>query len=77
MIRGALVCIFLLVSLVSSQISFGGGGSSQEEEENKCTTPDGKEGKCVGLRRCNNILVLLRKPIATEAINYLRASVCR
>merc|ERR1711936_1164094 len=76
MVRGALVCIVLLVSLVSSQISFGGGGSSQEEEENKCTTPDGKEGECIGLRRCNNILVLLRKPIATEAIKYLRASVC-
>jgi len=74
MIRQKLLIICLLFSLVSSQISFG--GPPPETEENKCTTPDGKEGECIGLRRCNNILVLLRKPIATEAIKYLRASVC-
>ena len=74
MIRRKLFIVFLLFSLVSSQISFG--GPPPEKEENKCTTPDGKEGECIGLRRCNNILVLLRKPIATEAIKYLRASVC-
>ena len=75
MIRRKLLIICLLFSLVSSQISFG--GPPPEKEENKCTTPDGKDGECIGLRRCNNILVLLRKPIATEAIKYLRASVCR
>merc|ERR1712110_516488 len=74
MIRRKLLIVFLLFSIVSSQISFG--GPPPEKEENKCTTPDGKEGECIGLRRGNNILVLLRKPIATEAIKYLRASVC-
>merc|ERR1712227_339928 len=74
MIRQKLLIVCLLSSLGSSQISFG--GPPPEKEENKCTTPDGKEGECIGLRRCNNILVLLRKPIATEAIKYLRASVC-
>ena len=74
MIRQKLLIVCLLFSLGSSQISFG--GPPPEKEENKCTTPDGKEGECIGLRRCNNILVLLRKPIATEAIKYLRASVC-
>merc|ERR1712172_400845 len=74
MTRQKLLIVCLLFSLGSSQISFG--GPPPEKEENKCTTPDGKEGECIGLRRCNNILVLLRKPIATEAIKYLRASVC-
>merc|ERR1711902_150671 len=69
MIRQKLLIVCLLFSLGSSQISFG--GPPPEKEENKCTTPDGKEGECIGLRRCNNILVLLRKPIATEAIKYL------
>merc|ERR1712172_185584 len=74
MTRQKLLIVCLLFSLGSSQISFG--GPPPEKEENKCTTPDGKEGECIGLRRCNDILVLLRKPIATEAIKYLRASVC-
>lgn len=74
MTRRSLLIIFLLSPLVSSQISFG--GPPPEKEVNKCTTPDGKDGECIGLRRCNNILVLLRKPIASEAIKYLRASVC-
>ena len=74
MTRRSLLIICLLSPLVSSQISFG--GPPPEKEVNKCTTPDGKDGECIGLRSCNNILVLLRKPIATEAIKYLRASVC-
>jgi len=64
------------MSQTFSQISFGGGFATPEPEENLCTTPHGKEGKCIGLRNCNNIIVLLKKPIPTEVIKYLRSSVC-
>merc|ERR1712198_706510 len=66
----------LCMSQTFSQISFGGGFATPEPEENLCTTPHGKEGKCIGLRNCNNIIVLLKKPIPTEVIKYLRSSVC-
>jgi len=72
--------VFLLTILyfphTFSQISFGGGFATPEPEENLCTTPHGMKGKCIGLRNCSNILVLLKKPIPTEVIKYLRSSVC-
>lgn len=67
-------CLFMLGS-VSCQISFGGGGTTPAD--NSCTTPQGKEGQCIGLRQCPNILRLLRRPIPEEVIIYLRKSVCK
>ena len=32
----------------------------------RCTTPHGTPGTCIGLQKCNNILVLLRKPIPAQ-----------
>jgi len=67
--------VFLcLLSVATSQISFFGG--EVEEEDNSCTTPHNKQGKCVGLRQCGNVLSLLKKPIPEEVIGYLRKSVC-
>ena len=67
--------VFLcLLSVATSQISFFGG--EVEEEDNSCTTPHDKQGKCVGLRQCGNVLSLLKKPIPEEVIGYLRKSVC-
>lgn len=70
--------LFSLFTLgtVSCQISFGGGGSTTPADTS-CTTPHGKEGECVGLRKCPNILTLLRRPIPEEVIKYLRKSVCK
>eukprot|EP00092_Neocalanus_flemingeri_P004211 GFUD01004529.1.p1 GENE.GFUD01004529.1~~GFUD01004529.1.p1 ORF type:complete len:488 (+),score=127.45 GFUD01004529.1:318-1781(+) len=72
MVRLAL--ILSLLSVVNCQISFFGG--EVEEEDNSCTTPFNKQGKCVGLRQCGNVLSLLKKPIPEEVIGYLRKSVC-
>eukprot|EP00092_Neocalanus_flemingeri_P017235 GFUD01018638.1.p1 GENE.GFUD01018638.1~~GFUD01018638.1.p1 ORF type:complete len:487 (+),score=130.08 GFUD01018638.1:238-1698(+) len=72
MVRLAL--ILTLLSVVNCQISFFGG--EVEEEDNSCTTPFNKQGKCVGLRQCGNVLSLLKKPIPEEVIGYLRKSVC-
>jgi len=70
------ILIFLSVlSVATSQISFGGGGEV-EEEDKSCTTPHNKPGTCIGLRQCGNVLSLLKKPIPDEVIGYLRKSVC-
>ena len=69
-----LVVFLCALSVVASQISFFGG--EVEEEDTSCTTPHNKQGKCVGLRQCGNVLSLLKKPIPDEVIGYLRKSVC-
>ena len=69
-----LVVFLCALSVAASQISFFGG--EVEEEDTSCTTPHNKQGKCVGLRQCGNVLSLLKKPIPDEVIGYLRKSVC-
>ena len=69
-----LVVFLCALSVAASQISFFGG--EVEEEDTSCTTPYNKQGKCVGLRQCGNVLSLLKKPIPDEVIGYLRKSVC-
>jgi len=71
---GRLAIFLCVVSVATSQISFFGG--EVEEEDNSCTTPHNKQGKCVGLRQCGNVLSLLKKPIPDNVIGYLRKSVC-
>eukprot|EP00090_Calanus_glacialis_P008462 TRINITY_DN16813_c0_g1_i1.p1 TRINITY_DN16813_c0_g1~~TRINITY_DN16813_c0_g1_i1.p1 ORF type:complete len:481 (-),score=131.69 TRINITY_DN16813_c0_g1_i1:105-1547(-) len=71
---GKLVVFLCALSVAASQISFFGG--EVEEEDTSCTTPHNKQGKCVGLRQCGNVLSLLKKPIPDEVIGYLRKSVC-
>jgi len=66
--------LLTVLSVATAQISFFGG--EVEEEDNSCTTPHNKQGKCVGLRQCGNVLSLLKKPIPDEVIGYLRKSVC-
>ncbi|KAF7274621.1 hypothetical protein GWI33_012702, partial [Rhynchophorus ferrugineus] len=42
-----------------------------------CKTPKGESAKCVDIRKCNSLLILLRQPSKTpEQLNFLRQSQC-
>merc|ERR1712183_403509 len=70
-----LVLKYILVfSLATSQVS---SFVHQSEDGLSCTTPYNKPGKCIGLRKCRNVLELLRRPIPQDVIWYIRRSVCK
>jgi len=64
------------LGVANGQISFGGGATTSAAPKFDCTTPNDEPGRCIGLRSCSNILTLLKRPIPTEVVTYLRASVC-
>lgn len=45
--------------------------------EDRCTTPDGRQGVCYNIRRCESLLNVLRNIRSYPAsVSYLRESVC-
>lgn len=68
--------LLLMPCMANSQISFGGPPPPPVVVESDCKTPHNIEGRCVGLRGCQNIIRLLKRPIPPEVITYLRGSVC-
>ena len=58
----------IMLGLTESQVMF----TSLEKDDITCTTPYNISGKCIGLRKCRNVLELLRRPIPQEVLWYVR-----
>jgi len=64
----------LIFSLATHQVS---SFVHKSEDDLACTTPYNKPGRCIGLRKCRNVLELLRRPIPQDVLWYIRRSVCK
>ena len=78
--------LFLSACLVSmttvanaEQISFNDQRKSKfSSSVTQCKTPDGLQGVCTDLYRCDPILNLLKiKPLPAPIISHIRKSVCK
>ncbi|XP_067622036.1 serine protease easter-like [Eurosta solidaginis] len=43
---------------------------------NTCETPDGKQGKCISVQKCDSLLPLIKASISPTELNFLRRSKC-
>ena len=78
--------LFLSAYLISiatlangEQISFNDQRKSKfSPSVTQCKTPDGLQGLCIDLYRCDPILNLLKiKPLPAPIISHIRKSVCK
>lgn len=45
--------------------------------ESPCTTPSGGAGKCISIRNCKELIIILNKPgKSKEDVDYLKRSYC-
>lgn len=69
--------ITLSVSCVLSQVLILGLIIAQAGGQSNCISPDGKAGRCIGLRQCPQLLTLLQTvPLTSENVNFLKQSGC-
>ena len=63
---------------IEEQISFNDQRKSKfSPSVTQCKTPDGLQGVCIDLYRCDPILNLLKiKPLPEPIISHIRKSVC-
>lgn len=48
-----------------------------EDEAEACATPDGIQGECIDITKCESLLNLLKKrPLLPQVLDHLRQSVC-
>ena len=73
-------CLLSIATVANGeQISFNDQRKSKfSPSVTQCKTPDGLQGVCVDLYRCDPILNLLKiKPLPAPIISHIRKSVCK